>query len=51
MLVLVKFENKSCLHAEQSDDYQTDTVWATCQHYTVKTHISSPLKSLSDTSA
>lgn len=47
----VKSENKSCLHAEQRDDYQADIVWATCQHYTVKTQISSPLKSLSDTSA
>lgn len=35
-LLLVKSENKGCLHAEQGDDYQTDTVWATCQHYTVK---------------
>lgn len=26
-------------------------LWATCQHYTVKTHISSPLKPVSDTSA
>lgn len=36
MLLLVKSENKSCLQAEQRDDYQADTVWATCQHYTVK---------------
>lgn len=35
-LLLVKSENKGCLHAEQRDDYQSDTVWATCQHYTVK---------------
>lgn len=37
MLLLVKSENKSCLQVEQRDDYQADTVWATCQHYTVKT--------------
>lgn len=54
-LLLVKFENKGRFHAERRDDYQSDTLWATCQHYTVKKKkkkkrtFPPPFKSSSDT--
>lgn len=41
-LLLVKFENKGCFHAERRDDYPSDTLWATCQHYAVKKHTFPP---------
>lgn len=49
-LLLVKFENKGRFHAERRDDYQSDTLWATCQHYAVKNlTFPPPFKSSSDT--